>query len=224
VLHQEVKDELGGAGIVSGWGLTEAPILTMASVHDPDDKLATTEGRPMPGVLLRAVTLDGRVAGVGQEGELRAKAPQMMQGYLDAELNGAAFDEDGWFRTGDLGRIDADGNVAITGRLKDIIIRHGENISAKEVEDLLYTHPKVADVAVIGLPDPRTGERACAVVAPRDPADPLGFAEMQAFLRDQGLRMQAVPEQLEITDAVPRNPTGKILKHELKARYAAAPG
>ena len=154
---------------MSGWGLTEAPILTMASVHDPDDKLATTEGRPMPGVLLRAVTLDGTVAGPGEEGELRAKAPQMMRGYLDAALDEAAFDEDGWFRTGDLGVIDEDGYVRITGRLKDVIIRKGENVSAQEVEDLLYEHEQVADVAVIGLPDDERGEMVCAVVvrAPR---------------------------------------------------------
>src|SRR6185503_20312463 len=112
----------------------------------------------MRGVKLRVVTLDGKEAGIGEEGEIRAKAPQMMKGYLDSSLDEAAFDEEGWFRTGDLGRIDAEGMVTITGRLKDIIIRKGENISAKEVEDLLFTHPAVADAAVIGLPDPASGE------------------------------------------------------------------
>ena len=112
----------------------------------------------MPGVTLRVVTLDGKLAGAGEEGELRAKAPQMMLGYVDAELDAHAFDADGFFRTGDLGTVDADGFVRITGRLKDIIIRKGENIAAKEVEDLLFTHPLVADVAVIGLPDAERGE------------------------------------------------------------------
>jgi acyl-CoA synthetase (AMP-forming)/AMP-acid ligase II len=219
-LHYEVKNELGGVGIVSGWGLTEAPILTMARPDDPDEKLAGTEGRPMPGVQLRVVTLEGVAAGPGQEGELRARAPQLMQGYLDKALDADAFDEEGYFRTGDLGVVDAQGYVTITGRLKDVIIRKGENISAKEVEDLLYLHPKVADVAVVGLPDPSTGERCCAVVAMKEGEEPLGFAEMQEFLRGKGLRVQAVPERLELVDTVPRNASGKILKHKLKEHYA----
>lgn len=218
-LHQEVKDELGGVGIVSGWGLTEAPILTMASVHDPDDKLATTEGRPMPGVQLRAVALDGHEAGPGEEGELRAKAPQVMRGYVAARLDVDGFDDDGWFRTGDLGVIDEQGYVRITGRLKDVIIRKGENVSAQEVEDLLYEHPSVSDVAVIGLPDDERGELVCAVVATATGAEPLAFVEMQDFLKGKGLRMQALPERLELVEAVPRNASGKIVKHELRKQY-----
>ncbi len=218
-LHHDIKAELGGAGIISGWGLTEAPILTMACDRDPDDKLAGTEGRPMPGVQLRAVALDGHVCGPNEEGELRAKAPQLMRGYVDPALDADGFDDERWFRTGDLGTIDEQGYVRITGRLKDVIIRHGENISAKEVEDLLYTHPKVADVAVIGLPDDRTGERACAVVSIREGQEPLAFVEMQEFLRDAGLRTQAVPEQLEVVDEVPRNAQGKIPKHELRKQF-----
>ncbi len=220
-LHYDVKKELGGVGVVSGWGLTESPILTFASMDDSDEALANTEGSALPGVELRVVTLDGRVGGIGEEGELRAKAPQMMKGYLDSSLDVDAFDDEGWFRTGDLGRIDADGNVTITGRLKDIIIRKGENISAKEVEDLLFTHPKVADAAVIGLPDPSSGERACAVVAVKDAADPLGFDEMGAFLKEKGLRLQAIPEQLEVVDMLPRNPSGKVLKQDLRKRYGS---
>jgi acyl-CoA synthetase (AMP-forming)/AMP-acid ligase II len=219
-LHHDVKRELGGAGIVTGWGLTEAPILTMASVEDDDDELAETEGKAMPGVELRVVGIDGEPARPGGSGELRAKAPQLMKGYLDPSLDADAFDEDGWFRTGDLGCIDERGNVIITGRLKDVIIRHGENISAKEVEDLLYAHPKVADVAVIGLPDEKTGERCCAVVALADVGDPLSFDEMSAFLDRHGLRRQAVPEQLEIVEVVPRNPAGKIQKHDLRAQFS----
>ena len=220
-LHYDLKKELGGAGIVSGYGLTESPILTMARFDDSDEALANTEGSAMPGVELRAVTLEGKVAGIGEEGEIRAKAPQMMKGYLDSSLDADAFDDEGWFRTGDLGRIDAEGNVTITGRLKDIIIRKGENISAKEVEDLLFTHPKVADAAVIGVPDPSSGERAVAVVALKDAGDPLGFDEMGAFLKEKGLRAQAIPEQLEIVDALPRNPSGKVLKQDLRTRYGS---
>src|SRR3989440_2242301 len=110
-LHYDIKNEIGGVGIVSGYGLTEAPILTMASVEDADDKLADTEGRPSPGVELKVVTLDGDVAGPGEEGELRAKGPQVCLGYLDSSLDADAFDEDGFFRTGDLGYQDAEGYV-----------------------------------------------------------------------------------------------------------------
>lgn len=222
-LHQEMKEAFGGTGVVSGWGLTEAPILTMGADADPDDKLAVTEGRAMPGVDLRAVTMDGRVAGPGEEGELRAKAPQLMLGYLDGALDAEAFDDDGYFRTGDLGIIDEDGYVIISGRLKDVIIRHGENISAKEVEDLLFRHPQVQDVAVIGLPDDRTGERACAVVSTPDGQDPLDMATMQAFLLETGLRKNAIPEQLEHVDVVPRNPSGKITKKVLQEQYSQRP-
>jgi non-ribosomal peptide synthetase component E (peptide arylation enzyme) len=207
--------------------MTECPILVMNSVHDPDEKLAYTEGRPCPAeVDVRIVKGDETVAKAGEEGEFRVKAPQLFRGYLDESLNAAAFDANGYFRTGDLGYLDVDGYAVITGRLKDVIIRKGENISAKEVEDLLYQHPSVADVAVIGLPDPETGERCCAVVQMKPGAPALAFAEMGSFLKEKGLMVQKVPEQLEIIDLVPRNATGKILKHELRERYkgAARPG
>jgi cyclohexanecarboxylate-CoA ligase len=218
-LHYEVKEVLGGAGVVSSWGLTESPILTCAHTDDPDEELAHTEGRPGPGVELRVVTLDGAVAGVGEEGELRVKAPQVMRGYVDASLDADAFDEDGWLRTGDLGAVNAAGNVVITGRLKDVIIRKGENISAKEVENALFTHPRVADVTVVGLADPRSGERACAVVVPSDPDDPPTLEELYDFLTATGMMVHKVPEQLELVDELPRNLSGKVLKHELRARF-----
>jgi cyclohexanecarboxylate-CoA ligase len=217
-LHYEMVEAFG-AGIYSGYGLTEAPILTMAGIGDADEDLANTEGSAMPGVDLKLVTTDGRVAGVGEEGEVRAKAPQLMLGYLDDALDAEAFDAEGYFRTGDLGALDDRGMLTITGRLKDIIIRKGENVSAKEVEDHLYRHPKVADVAVIGLPDPDSGERVCAVVTTAEGGDPLGFDEMADYLRAEGLMVQKVPEQLEVVDVIPRNPSGKILKRDLQARY-----
>ncbi len=221
-LHYDLKREIGGVGIVSGYGLTEAPIVVMATTGDPDVKLAETEGKPTPGVELVVVGLDGRRAAPGQEGEIRLKGPQVIRGYLDPSLDADAFDSEGYFRSGDLGIVDQEGFVTITGRLKDVIIRHGENISAKEVEDLLYAHPAVADVAVIGLPDPKTGERACAVVALQE-GQSFGFDDMTAYLKSRGLRMQAIPEQLEVVDSVPRNPAGKILKHTLRETYSAAP-
>jgi non-ribosomal peptide synthetase component E (peptide arylation enzyme) len=172
-------------------------------------------------VELEIASIDGARLGPGQEGELRVKGPQLFGGYVDSSLDAEAFDEKGFFRTGDLGVVDSDGFVAITGRLKDVIIRKGENISAKEVEDLLYQHPKVADVAVIGLPDRALGERCCAVVSSKDRSDPLAFGEMVEFLKGKGLTIQKVPEQLELVDVVPRNPTGKTLKHELRQRLSS---
>ena len=221
-LHADIKRELGGVGIASGYGLTEAPILTMSSIHDDDEVLANTEGSAMPGVELRAVTLAGDIAGPGKEGEIRAKAPQMMRGYLDGSLDRDAFDEEGWFRTGDLGRLDARGNITITGRLKDVIIRKGENISAKEVEDVLFGHPDIADVAVIGLPDPEVGERCCAVVVPKEGSSAPSFDQLQHFLSQQQLMKQKWPERLEVLDVLPRNPAGKVLKKDLREQYAQA--
>ena len=213
--------ELFGAPIVSGYGLTEAPILTMGSMFDSDEDLAQTEGAAMPGVELKMVTLDGDLAGVGEEGEVRAKAPQLMQGYLEGSLDAEAFDDEGYFRTGDLGMLNERGMLTITGRLKDVIIRKGENVSAKEVEDHLYRHPKVADVAVIGLPDEERGEMVCAVVSTAEAADPITLPEVFDYLKSEGLMVQKIPERLEVVAVIPRNPTGKILKNELRKTYSA---
>lgn len=219
-LHDDLKKEMGGVGILSGYGSTEAPILTIGRVEDPSRKLALTEGRPsLPGVDIRVVRDDETVAKAGQEGELRVRAPQLFRGYLDSRLDREAFDVDGYFRTGDRGYLDEDGHLVITGRLKDIIIRKGENIPAKEVEDFLYRHPKISDVAVIGLSDPTTGERCCAVVTCHDATEPISFQEMKTFLRDQRLLTQRIPEQLEIIESLPRNATGKVLKQQLRDRF-----
>lgn len=218
-LHYDMVEAFG-VGIFSGYGLTEAPILTMASVTDSDEDLANTEGSPMSGVDLKLVKLDGGVASLGEEGEVRAKAPQLMLGYLDGSLDADAFDDEGYFRTGDLGVLNERNMLAITGRVKDIIIRKGENVSAKEVEDHLYKHPKVADVAVIGLPDARSGERVCAVVSTAEGETPLEFGEMVEFLKGEGLMIIKVPEQLEVVDVIPRSPAGKILKRDLQKQYA----
>lgn len=217
-MHYEIKRELGGIGIVSGYGLTETPVLCMNDLRATDEQLAVSEGKPSPGVDLRIVGFDGRLCGVREEGEIRAKSRQMMVGYVDESLHADAFDEHGYFRTGDLGFLDEDGYVTISGRLKDIIIRKNENISAKEIEDLLYLHPSVADVAVIGLPDDELGERCCAVVVRNDAA--FGFDEMVRYLKDAGLMNQKIPEQLEVVDALPRAPAGKVLKLELKRMFA----
>ena len=220
-LHQQVKRELGGIGIISGYGLTECPVLAMNTVRDDEEKLTYTEGRPTRGVEVRVVTLDGLPAEPGEEGELHVRGPMLFRGYVDPALDTDAFADGGFLRTGDLGCLDADGYLRITGRVKDIIIRKGENISAQELENLLFAHPAVADVAVIGLPDPASGERVCAVVVASDPAAPPDLDGLTDFLRAQGLMPQKLPEQLELVDALPRNPTGKVLTYELRTRFAS---
>jgi cyclohexanecarboxylate-CoA ligase len=220
-LHHEVKAELGGAGIVSALGLTECQIVAMCDMDDPDDKLATTEGRPAPGAHVKVVSSDELLCGPDEEGELRLVAPQMFLGYLDRGLNGEAFDSEGYFRTGDLGCIDEDGYIHIVGRIKDVINRKGENISAKEVEDELCLHPGIREVAVIGLPDPVSGERCCAVIVPFDSDERLDMAQVQEFLSGRGLMRQKWPEQLEFVGELPRAPAGKVLKQELQKRFAS---
>jgi cyclohexanecarboxylate-CoA ligase len=219
-----VKEKLGGVGILSGWGLTEVPVLTMGGPGDPDAKLASTEGRPLPGVDLHVVRADGIDAAPGEVGEIRVKAPQMMLGYVDPSLDNEAFDAMGYFRTGDLGSIDPEGFVTISGRLKDVVIRNGENVGAAEVEELLRLHPAVIDAAVIGLPDSRTGERVCAVVEVRAGYRGLNLDSVGAFLKSHGLRPQAWPSQLEVVPSLPRSVAGKVEKFTLQSKYRAAPG
>ncbi len=219
-LHHELLADLG-APAIAGWGLTEAPISVMVHLDDSDEHKATTEGRPVPGVTLRVVSLDGVEVGPGVEGELRVKGPNVCHGYVDTSLNADAFDDEGWFRTGDLGVVSEHGYVRITGRLKDIIIRNGENISATEIENLIYTHPAVADVAVIGVPHATTGERCCAVIVLKSNST-LGFADLQNHLKAQKLAIYKLPEQLEFLDALPRNATGKVLKNVLRSQFAPA--
>ena len=219
-LHFDLQREIGGRGILSVYGMTECAIISLGRMGDADETLAHTEGRVnLPGTELRVLRDDGSPAAPGEDGEILLRAPQLCHGYVDASLDAAAFDEEGFFRSGDIGHVNADGFVSITGRLKDVIIRKGENISAIEIENLLALHPAVADIAVIGLPDDERGERCCAVVVPRDASAPLAFDAMVAFLRDQQLMLQKIPEQLEIVTELPRNPSGKVVKQKLRAQF-----
>jgi cyclohexanecarboxylate-CoA ligase len=222
-IYEEVKREFG-VKICHGYGMTECPMICEGSPHDTDEQLANTVGRPVVGLEMRIVTDEGAVAGPGEDGEVRLKGPMVFRGYTDDAATAEAFDDDGWFRTGDLGHQRADGHVVLTGRLKDVIIRKGENISAKEIEDVLYAHPKVGDVAVVGLPDRERGERVCAVVERAAGQDDLTFDEMVAVLTDAQLMRQKHPEQLEVVDALPRNETlRKVLKFKLREEYATKP-
>ena len=218
-LHYEVRDEIGGRGVVHGYGMTEVPMIANGSPTDTDEQLANTDGRPVDGAEVRIMTLDGRPAGPGEEGEVLVRGPMVFHGYTDPELNTASFTPEGYFRTGDLGVLRADGHLSLTGRLKDVIVRKGENISAKEIEDLLYTHPKVIEVAVIGLPDAERGEMVCAVVQLAEGADGLDLSDVVAFCRQAGLMTQKIPERVEIRTEWPRAGTGKIVKKTLRDEY-----
>jgi cyclohexanecarboxylate-CoA ligase len=219
-IHYEIKRECGGAGVLSAYGMTEAPVLTAAGPALSDEELAHSEGPPMPGVELRIVGGDGESVAHGEVGELRVKAPQVMLGYLDPALDDNAFDEVGFLRTGDLGRLDPNGNLIVTGRLKDVIIRKGENVSAKEVEDALFTHPAIRDVSVVGLPDEARGELVCAVIVSDDVR--LDVPEVAGFLTQWGLMRQKIPERVELVASLPRSELGKVDKNELRRRYTAS--
>jgi acyl-CoA synthetase (AMP-forming)/AMP-acid ligase II len=215
----QTREVLGGAGVLSGYGLTEFPVATFATHDDPLAERIATNGRPTTGVDVRIVGLDGRGVAPGEEGEVRLRGPQVCLGYVDAALDEEAFDDRGYFRTGDLGRVNAYGSLLITGRIKDLIIRNAENLSAVEIENALFAHAGVADVAVIGLPDPHTGERACAVVVPAVGAPSVTLADLARHCRGLGLAAQKIPEQLELVGELPRNLQGKVLKNELRARF-----
>jgi acyl-CoA synthetase (AMP-forming)/AMP-acid ligase II len=219
-ISRRAREVLGVRGIVNSWGLTEFPVATYGRPDAPFDVLDATTGPAVPGTEVRAVGDDERVCAPGEEGELRVRGPQCFLGYVDASLDADAFDADGWFRTGDLGIIDADGNVTVTGRIKDIIIRNAENISALEIENALYQHPAVADVAVVAAPDPRTGEHACAFVVVSPDAEAPTLQRLADHCRALGLAVQKCPEQLELVDVLPRNSYGKVLKQELRTRVA----
>ncbi|MGH2726079.1 MAG: AMP-binding enzyme, partial [Actinomycetota bacterium] len=192
-----------------GYGSTEFPSITSSTgPGEPDDRRAETDGRPIGPNLLR----------LGPDGEIWAKGPELCLGYRDSSLNAEAFDEEGFFRTGDLGVIDAGGYLTITGRVKDIVVRKGEKISAREIEDLLLEHPKVRAAAIVGLPDPEVGERIVAFVVPRRIDDPPTLAELCAFLVEKELSRRKLPERLEIVPELPMTASGKVAKHVLRAR------
>lgn len=217
-LGRQVRETFGLAGIANAWGMTEFPCATSPPLTAAPEVLDHTVGPPVPGVRVRVV--DGREVelAAGGEGELRLKGPQCFLGYADPTLDAEAFDDDGWLRTGDLGLIDADGNVRVTGRTKDAIIRNAENISAAEIENALATHPAVADVAVIGVPDPRTGERVCAVVVPAT-ADGVSLESLVQHCQSRGLSRYKHPERLVLVDTLPRNQVGKVIKKDLREAF-----
>ncbi|MDG2428343.1 MAG: AMP-binding protein [Acidimicrobiales bacterium] len=217
----EVQAEMG-IPVAHGYGMTESPMICQGSPTDSDDQLAHTEGHPVHAAEVAICRPDGVECELGEEGEVRISGPQLFKGYQDETLNEQAFDVHGRFCSGDLAIMHKDGHVTLTGRLKDVIIRKGENIAAKEIEDVLYTHPAVSAVAVVGLPDAERGERVCAVVETAEGAEALTHKQMVKICAEAGLMRQKVPEQLVVYEGpLPRNATMKILKYELKDALAA---
>jgi acyl-CoA synthetase (AMP-forming)/AMP-acid ligase II len=210
-LIRSAADYFDSAVVTRVYGSTEVPVITVGADGDLDHA-ADTDGRPG---IADVIIADG--------GEIRARGPQMLLGYLHPDDEGDAFDADGYFRTGDLGHW-VDGHyLVVTGRAKDIVIRNGENIAPKEVEDVLLGHPDIREIAIVGIPDPRTGERACAVVVADRPPGP-GVADLRDFLQATGVAKFKWPEAVVVWDSLPKNDAGKVLKHQIRARLVNADG
>jgi acyl-CoA synthetase (AMP-forming)/AMP-acid ligase II len=197
------------------YGSSEHPTISCGVPDDPMVKRATTDGRILAGSEIRLVDDDGLDVAPGTAGEIVCRGPEQFVGYRDPALNADAYLDGGWFRTGDVGILDADGFLTITDRKKDIIVRGGENISSKEVEDVLLMHPAVAEAAAVGAPDDRLGERVCVFVVLRD-GQSLELADVQRHFADVGLARQKTPERLVVADVLPRTPAGKIQKFALR--------
>ncbi|MFJ4883788.1 class I adenylate-forming enzyme family protein [Streptomyces sp. NPDC093108] len=219
-LYHAVVREMG-VQLTHGYGMTEVPMITMGDPEDTAEHLAGTEGRPPAGMEIRITDEGGKPLPRGTDGEVRLRGEAVCKGYLDPVASAAVFDAEGFLITGDVGHVRESGHLVLTGRLKDIIIRKGENISAKEIEDLLHRHPDVGDTAVIGLPDRERGELVCAVVEQPAGAGPLTLAQVTAYLRAEGLSVHKLPERLEVVDALPRNEAlRKVLKYRLRERFS----
>jgi len=201
--------------VSTGYGLTEAPSLMNTLYDDEDRHILETVGKALPGTEIRIVNEKRETLPPGEVGEIACKGPTVMKGYYkDPEQTAKALDEDGWFYTGDLGTMDENGYIRFVGRIKEVIIRGGYNIYPREIEELLYRHPKVLEAAVIGVPDQVLGEKVCAVIRLKE-----GMAsskeEILSYLEPLLARYK-LPEMVEFVDAFPMTGSGKIQKHRLK--------
>ena len=210
-----------GADVGGAFGTTESCLGAAFVPGENPDRAWSTDGRALEGITLRIVDDAGNELPPGEEGNFEVLTPTMFEGYLNRpELTGAAVTADGYYRTGDLARIDADGYLKITGRVKDVINRGGEKVPVVEVEQVLYTHPAVREVAIVAMPDARLGERACAFVV-LTPGEQLDFEKMQQYLDAQRVSKPYWPERLEIVEQLPYTPSGKIQKFVLRDQIAA---
>ena len=214
----EKSREVLGFQTLSLYGRSENMLTTMCSLDDDPAMSATSDGRALVGGEIVIIGVDGRPVGPGEEGDIAYRGPSHMIEYFgDDEQTALLFTEDGFSRSGDLGRMDDAGFVRVTGRIKDIIIRGGMNISAREVEDHLLSHPAIANVAVVGMPDERLGEKVCAYVVLKPEVAGLTLEDVTAHLREHRVAVQKLPERLEIVVAFPMTATGKVQKHVLRA-------
>ena len=203
-----------GIHACSLWGMTESLASTLTEPSRAAEKSPTTDGRPLEGMEVRIVDFDGKPVPTGQSGRLLVRGCQMFTGYYKKpELK--TFDAEGWFDSGDLAYMDGEGYIRISGRVKDVLIRGGENVPVVEIENLLYKHPSVAAVAVVGYPDARLGERGCAFIVPK-PGNTIDLAAMQAYLAKCKMAKQFWPERVELVADLPRTASGKIQKFKLK--------
>ena len=213
VLIERAASELG-IKVCSLWGMTEVLSGTLTEPSRASDKSPTTDGRALEGMEVRIVDFDGKPVPTGQSGRLLVRGCQMFTGYYKRpELK--TFDAEGWFDSGDLAYMDSEGYVRISGRVKDVLIRGGENVPVVEIENLLYKHPAVAAVAVVGYPDARLGERGCAFIVSKS-GTTIDLAAMQAYLAECKMAKQFWPERVELVTELPRTASGKIQKFKLR--------
>lgn len=209
-----------GCQTLSLYGRSENFLTTMCTVHDPAERSATSDGSALEGAAIKVVDAVGDEVPRGEEGDISYKGPShMIEYYRNDEETKALFTPEGFSRSGDLGTMDDDGFVRVTGRLKDIVIRGGMNISAREIEDHLLDHPKISSVAVVGMPDERLGEKVCAYVVPMG-TEEVTLDEVVAHLKSHRVATQKLPERVEIVNAMPMTATGKIQKHVLRSDIA----
>jgi acyl-CoA synthetase len=210
-----------GVRITRAYGSTEHPSITGSTVEAPAAKRTRTDGCALPGVELRLVDDDGNQVAAGAPGEIVSRGPDLFVGYTDPALTAAAIDDEGWYRTGDVGVLDDDGYLTITDRVSDLIIRAGRNLSAGEIEERLATMPGIAEVAVVAAPDARLGEHACAVVRLAPGAASVDIAAVQAHLAGEDLPKQKWPEEVRIVADFDRTPSGKVRKRTLRNQLRA---
>jgi len=220
-LAQRASEVLGSA-ILGAFGTSETCLGALSSPNDEPADAYGHDGRALPGISIRIVDDEGNDLPAGTEGNFELSSPTMFDGYLDRpDLTDDVFTEDGWYRTGDLATVDEKGFLSITGRVKDVINRGGEKIPVVEIENLLYQHPLVTDVAIVAMPDERLGERACAFVVPAAGGERLDFTAMQQALDKAGVSKYYWPERLESIAELPRNAVGKVQKNVLREQAAA---
>jgi non-ribosomal peptide synthetase component E (peptide arylation enzyme) len=207
--------------LIELYGMLETGFHTFTRFEDDPEQVAGTIGRPAAGMGLRIIDEHGRDVPPGAEGEIAAEGPSVHLGYhKNPAANTELFTADGWFRTGDLGVMEPSGNVRIVGRLKEMINRGGKKFFPREIEEILYTHPRILHAAIVGVPDPRLGERNCLCVIPRAGAVAPSLEEVVAFLGGS-VATYKLPEQIELFEEFPFTPTGKIQRHALTRQVLA---